>query len=89
MELEWLSPCVIDDSSMGVTVEHKNELYTLLVDDIGEVLNLDPTHREKVPGTIEPIWREFSEAIFQLEEQLMLMFVFDIAQLLRSNEVNN
>jgi purine-binding chemotaxis protein CheW len=82
-----LSPCVIDDNSMGVTVEHKNELYTLLVDDIGEVLNLDPTHREKVPGTIEPIWREFSEAIFQLEEQLML--VLDIAQLLRSNEVKN
>jgi purine-binding chemotaxis protein CheW len=69
---------------MGVTVEHQNELYTFLVDDIGKVLNLDPDHRDKVPGTLDPIWREFADSIFQLEDQLMI--VLDVAHLLRSRE---
>jgi len=73
-----------DKDSMGVTVEHQNELYTLLVDDIGDVLNLDPEEREKVPGTMDPVWREFAESIFQLEDNLMI--VLDIGQLLRSND---
>jgi len=79
-----LSPMDADEESMGVTVEHQNELYTLLVDDIGEVLNLDPENREKVPGTMDPVWREFAEAIFQLEDNLMI--VLNIGQLLRTND---
>ena len=69
---------------MGVTVENQNELYTLLVDDIGEVLNLDPVTIDKTPGTMDPIWREFAESIFQLENELMI--VLDVALLLRSKE---
>jgi purine-binding chemotaxis protein CheW len=79
-----LEPTDKNVDSMGVTVEHQNELYTFLVDDIGEVLNLDPDHRDKVPGTLDPIWREFAESIFQLDGQLMI--VLDVAHLLRSRE---
>tara|TARA_B100000315_G_scaffold260510_1_gene322484 strand:+ start:5522 stop:6004 length:483 start_codon:yes stop_codon:yes gene_type:complete len=77
-----LSATLLGEDSMGVTVEHQNELYTMLVDEIGEVLNLNPDHREKVPGTMDPTWREFAEAIFQLEDDLMI--VLDVGQLLRT-----
>ncbi|MBT3989421.1 MAG: chemotaxis protein CheW [Rhodospirillaceae bacterium] len=82
-----LSAIDAEADCMGVTVENQNELYTLLVDEIGEVLNLDPDHQDKVPGTMDPIWREFAESIFQLEGELMI--VLDVAQLLRSKEGSN
>ncbi len=72
---------------MGVTVENQNELYTLLVDEIGEVLNLDPETMDKVPGTLDSVWREFAESIFQLEGSLMI--VLDVALLLRNRERSN
>lgn len=70
--------------NMGVTVENDNELYTLIVDDIGEVLALSPDDSEKVPGTLDPRWREFALSIYQLEGDLMI--VLDIGQLLRSKK---
>ena len=72
-----------NETSMGVTVEQQNELYTLLVDEIGEVLELEAGEREKVPNTLDQVWREFAVSIFKLEEELIL--VLDIDKLLRSN----
>jgi purine-binding chemotaxis protein CheW len=79
-----LTPTDPEKDSMGVTVENQNELYTLLVDEIGEVLNLDPANMDKVPGTMDLVWREFADAIFQLEGQLMI--VLDVGRLLRNRD---
>ena len=81
-----LKPFYENEELMGVTVEYQSELYTLLVDEIGEVLNLDPNTQDKVPGTMDEIWREFAESIFQLEDQLMI--VLDVAKLLRTKDNN-
>lgn len=69
------------ENTMGVTVEQATELYTLSVDDIGEVLSLPVAEREEVPGTLDEKWRKFVEHIFQLDGALMI--VLDIAKLLR------
>lgn len=66
--------------SMGVTVEQDSDLYTLLVDQIGDVIGLSPTLYEKNPGTLDPKWRDFSNGVFRLEKQLMV--VLDIDRLL-------
>ena len=70
--------------TIGVTVENDNELYTLIVDDIGEVLALSPDASEKVPCTLKPQWREFSVSTYQLENDLMT--VLCIEQLLSSKK---
>ena len=72
-----------DGQSMGVTVEQDNELYTLLVDKIGDVISLSKEHYEKNPGTLDPLWREFSNGVFRLEENLMV--VLDIDNLMNLN----
>ena len=77
-----LSATLLGDDSMGVTVEHQNELYTMLVDEIGEVSSLNCDHREKVSGTMDPTCREFVESKFQLEGDLMI--VLNVGQLLRT-----
>ena len=66
--------------SMGVTVEQGNDLYTLLVDQIGDVISLSKNLYEKNPGTLDPLWREFSNGVFRLDEELMV--VLDIDRLL-------
>jgi purine-binding chemotaxis protein CheW len=43
------------ESRMGVTVEYKGDLYTILVDQIGEVRLLDQGDFEAVPTTLDPI----------------------------------
>lgn len=66
--------------NMGVTVEQDHELYTLLVDRIGDVVAMSNELFEKNPGTLAPTWREFSEGVYRLEENLMV--ILDIERLL-------
>ena len=70
--------------NMGVTVEQDNDLYTLLVDQIGDVIGLSPTLYEKNPGTLDPKWRDFSNGVYRLEKQLLV--VLDIDRLLDLND---
>lgn len=49
---------------MGVTVEHGHDLYTLLVDRIGDVMGLANDLYERNPATLDPKWREFSMGVY-------------------------
>lgn len=69
-----------DHGNMGVTVEQDHELYTLLVDRIGDVVAMSNDLFEKNPGTLAPTWREFSEGVYRLDEKLMV--ILDIERLL-------
>ena len=75
-----LEPRDSTDQSMGVTVEQDNDLYTLLVDEIGDVIGLSRKLYEKNPGTLDPLWREFANGVFRLDKKLMV--VLDIDRLL-------
>jgi len=68
--------------NMGVTIEHQNDLYTLLVDRIGDVVGLSNETYEKNPATLDPKWREFSNGVYRLDEQIMV--VLDINEMLTS-----
>jgi purine-binding chemotaxis protein CheW len=58
---------------MGVTVEQGNDLYTLLVDQIGEVVSVASEQREPVPQTIDPKWKGVALSVYRLEEKLMIV----------------
>jgi len=75
-----LPPLEDDTTSMGVTVELNHELYTLMVDQIGEVLRLPVDDRENVPSTLNAQWKTFADGIFKLDDHLMV--VLDIERLL-------
>lgn len=66
--------------SMGVTVELHHDLYTLLVDDIGDVISLSAEFYEKSPTTLDPKWRDFSSGVYRLKDRLMV--VLDVERLL-------
>ena len=65
---------------MAVTVEHHSELYTLLVDSVGDVIPLSKESYEGNPSTLDPLWREFAGGVYRLEGKLMV--VLDVDRLL-------
>ena len=65
---------------MSVVVDHGGELYSLMVDQVGEVLSLSETAFEHNPATLDPRWREVSAGIYRLDAKLLV--VLDVARLL-------
>lgn len=69
-----------DKQGMSVVVDMGGELYSLMVDQVGEVLSLPEAKFERNPPTLDPMWREFSAGIYRLEDKLLV--VLDVAKLL-------
>ena len=65
---------------MGVTIEQEHDLYTLMVDKIGDVLSVSTEMFEGNPSTLDPAWSEFALGVYRLEGQLMV--VLDVDRLL-------
>jgi purine-binding chemotaxis protein CheW len=62
---------------MSVVVEHGGEFYSLIVDNVGEVLTLPAASMERNPATLDPRWREISNGIYRLDEQLLVVLDAD------------
>ncbi|MBF0167943.1 MAG: chemotaxis protein CheW [Alphaproteobacteria bacterium] len=65
---------------MSVVVDMNGELYSLLIDSVGEVLSLRSAAFERNPPTLDPLWREFSAGIYRLDGKLLV--VLDVQRLL-------
>lgn len=65
---------------MSIVVEHKDELYSLVVDGVGEVLTLSADAFEPNPATLEARWKEISSGIYRLKDELLV--VLDVDKLL-------
>jgi len=69
-----------DADSMSIVAESQGELYSLMVDSVGEVLALSPNAFERNLPTLDAKFRTFSEGIYRLEDQLLV--VLDVNRLL-------
>ena len=63
---------------MSVVVEFRGELYSIIVDEVGEVLALQQIQPN--PPTLNPSWRSISSGIVRLQNDLLV--IMDIARLL-------
>lgn len=75
-----LPPRAETAKSMSIVAENEGELYSLMVDSVGEVLELSRSLYERNPPTVEPKFRSFSEGIYRLDETLLI--VLDVNRLL-------
>lgn len=69
-------------TDMSVVVEYDSELYSLIIDNVGDVLSLPDSKFEANPPTLDPTWRSVSLGIYRLSN--MLLVVLDIPKLLTS-----
>jgi purine-binding chemotaxis protein CheW len=68
-----LPPAAEGSRTMSVVVEVAGEFYSLLVDQVGEVLSLDEEAREANPPTLDARWRAVSSGVYRLQGQLMVV----------------
>ncbi len=69
-----------DADSMSIVAENGGELYSLMVDSVGEVLALSQNAFERNLPTLDPKFRTFSQGIYRLDGQLLV--VLDVKRLL-------
>ena len=61
------------DKRMNVVVEFKQELFSFLVDEVGEVMSLPLNKFEKVPPNLTDSWRDLSAGVFKLDTELLVI----------------
>ena len=69
-------------SIMSVVVEHEGELYSLIIDSVGDVLSLSDESFEASPTTLDAQWKSLSVGVYRLESKLLV--VLDVPKLLES-----
>ena len=70
---------------MSVVVEHNDELYSLVIDSVGDVLALKNSEFEKNPATLDASWRDVSVGIYRLDGELLV--ILDVPNLISSVKV--
>ena len=75
-----LPPRDSEEDAMCVVVEHNGEPYSLMIDAVGEVMNLPEDSFERNPPTLDSRWRAVSSGICKLDGQLLV--VLDVERLM-------
>jgi purine-binding chemotaxis protein CheW len=79
-----LAPVGESRKRMAIGIEYKGESYGLLIDAIGEVLNLPSSGREDNPVNLEARLARVSAGVHRLEDRLLVVLdvdrVLDVGQ---------
>jgi len=79
-------------SRMGVTVEHDGDLYTILVDEIGEVMSMESTDIQATPTTLDDGLKLLCSGIYRLETGLLAVLdidrILDAETILRTPQID-
>ncbi len=62
-----------DEDGMSIVVEHQGEPYSLMIDNVGEVLSLDMNELQPTPVTLDSCWKEISGGVYRLEKKLLVV----------------
>ncbi len=65
------------DAGMSVVIERNNELFSLIIDTVGDVLSLAADSLEEVPPTLDAAWRAVASHIHKLEDRLLVILDTD------------
>ncbi|MEI9974782.1 MAG: chemotaxis protein CheW [Ignavibacteriota bacterium] len=79
-----LMPRSVDRLPMNLVVRTEEGPVSLLVDEIGDVLQLEPADFEAAPDNLTPAARELVTGVYKLKDRLLL--VLDPDQALEVNE---
>lgn len=75
------------EEGMFVVVENKNELYSLMVDNVGEVMTVSAGAIEKTPANLGDAWKDVASGIYKLDGELLV--IIDVEALLTLKNNNN
>jgi purine-binding chemotaxis protein CheW len=61
------------ESSMNIVVSDRGELFSLLVDAVGDVLSVESSRLETAPGTLHGKLKDVCQGVCRMEEGLVLV----------------
>lgn len=61
------------ESSMNVVVRHETESYSLLVDQVGDVIDAPSDAMEPPPRTLDARYKAVTEGVFRLDDRLFVI----------------
>ncbi len=73
-----LSPRSAEQAPMNMVIRTEDGPVSLLVDEIGDVLDVDNTQYERPPESLDSAARELIRGVYKLKDRLML--VLDVEQ---------
>jgi purine-binding chemotaxis protein CheW len=62
---------------MAIGIEHREESYGLLVDQVGEVLKLASSRLDAVPANLDASWARLAEGVYRLDDRLLVVLDVD------------
>lgn len=71
------------DHQMNVVVHDADELFALLVDEAGDVVNVIEGTMDPLPSALDPVWARSCVGVVRMEHGLLV--VLDIEQLLKDS----
>lgn len=72
-----LKPLQDVQNLMAIGIEFKEESYGLIIDSVGEVLDLSESSKESVPSNLDPRWAEIAAGVHRLDNNLMVILDVD------------
>lgn len=72
-----------DRRSMNVVVHHGSESFSLLVDEVGDVINVSGETMDPVPHTLDAHWKTVTSGIFRLKDRLFI--ILNVPAILKFN----
>lgn len=72
-----LPPAPEGARTMNVVVECGGEFYSLTVDSVGEVLDLEESRIEHAPANLEQRWKDVSSGVSRLKQELLIILDID------------
>jgi purine-binding chemotaxis protein CheW len=82
-----LAPCADRAAGMNIVIRDGDELFSLLVDAVGDVVEADAAQLEPVPPTLDTRWRACCEGVIRLPAGLLVVMSIEQALGLAALEV--
>lgn len=68
---------VRSEAPLSINVEFRGIVYSMIIDEIGDVLSIDTNQLEKNPPTITGVWRATCEGVYRLDKELLIVTSVD------------
>jgi len=62
-----------DDYRVAIVETISGEDFGLVMDEVGEVIDLDPDMYEKTPKTLDRVWQDVSEGVLKQDERVVVL----------------
>ena len=66
------------EKGYSVVINKENEMYSLVFEEVGDVVDIPYSSIEKLPDTIQKKWFTVSKGVYRMDEKLIVLLDFNL-----------